>query len=127
MPLIIYATSKECAKAMGICQNSFYRYVCRMRGGKIQLRRWEVYEDGSESIVDENGEAISTKKERTQTDLTGKCGSCEYAKATEWGNSKVYVCCTNYEQLFSYVRNRKRPCRPRTTKACKHYSPKGDE
>lgn len=45
-PLIVYATSKECAKAMGIRLNSFYRYICRMRGGKIQLRKWAVYEDG---------------------------------------------------------------------------------
>lgn len=126
-PLIIYATSKDCAKAMGIKVNSFYRYICRMRGGKIELRKWVVYEDGKAIDNDECGATIKPKKERPPTDLTGKCGSCAYAKPADWENSKVYVCCTNYEQLFSYTRNRKRQCRPRTTKACKHYSQRGDE
>lgn len=44
-PLFIYGTSKECAKAMGIRLNSFYRYIVRMRQGKIKLRKWLVYED----------------------------------------------------------------------------------
>ena len=44
-PLVIYGTSKECAKAMGIRVNSFYRYIVRMRQGKIKLRKWLVYED----------------------------------------------------------------------------------
>lgn len=45
LPVAIYAGSKECAKAMGITINSFYRYICRMCGGKIKLRKWLVYED----------------------------------------------------------------------------------
>lgn len=45
LPVIIYADSDECAKALGITRNSFYRYICRMRGGKIKLRKWLVYED----------------------------------------------------------------------------------
>lgn len=45
MPLIIYGTSYECAEAMGITVNSFYRYLCRIREGKMQLRKWMVYED----------------------------------------------------------------------------------
>ena len=44
-PLIIYATSKECAKAMGITLNSFHRYLVRMRQGKIKPYKWAVYED----------------------------------------------------------------------------------
>ena len=44
-PLILYATSFECAEAMGVRLNSFYRYICRMRGGKIKLRKWLVYQD----------------------------------------------------------------------------------
>lgn len=44
-PLIIYATARECAEAMGIQIKSFYRYVMRMREGKIRLRKWAVYED----------------------------------------------------------------------------------
>ena len=47
-PLIVYASAKECAKAMGIKINTFYRYICRMRGGKIQLRKWQVYLDSEE-------------------------------------------------------------------------------
>ena len=45
LPVIIYASSKECAKAMGIRVNSFYRFVCRMRSGKYKQRKWLVYED----------------------------------------------------------------------------------
>ena len=45
VPLVVYGSSKVCAKAMGISLNSFYRYICRMRGGKINLRKWLVYED----------------------------------------------------------------------------------
>ena len=52
IPLIVYATSDECAKAMGIRRNSFYRYICRMRDGKFKIRKWLVYEDE----VDEDGE-----------------------------------------------------------------------
>lgn len=50
-PLIVYATSKECAKAMGISVKSFYRYIVRMRHG-IKMRKWSVYEDeqGEEDV-----------------------------------------------------------------------------
>lgn len=47
-PLIIYATAKECAKAMGIELKSFYRYIVRMRSGTTQLKKWAVYEDEPE-------------------------------------------------------------------------------
>lgn len=49
-PLIVYATATECAKAMGIKKNSFYRYIVRMRGGNIRLRKWAVYEDEVEDL-----------------------------------------------------------------------------
>lgn len=52
LPLILYATARECAKAMGIKVNSFYRYIVRMRGGKIRLRKWAVYEDEVEDLDD---------------------------------------------------------------------------
>ena len=45
MPILIYASSKECAKVMGIELHSFYRYLYRMRKGEIKLRKWLVYED----------------------------------------------------------------------------------
>jgi hypothetical protein len=37
---------------MGISVNSFYRYICRMRGGKIKLRKRAVYEDEVEDVED---------------------------------------------------------------------------
>lgn len=46
VPLIIYANSRDCAKAMGVTLNSFHRYMVRMRQGKIKLRKWAIYEDG---------------------------------------------------------------------------------
>lgn len=52
LPLIIYGTSKECAKAMGIKVNSFYRYIVRMRQGRIRLRKWAVYQDEKEDLED---------------------------------------------------------------------------
>ena len=54
MPLLLYATSGECAKAMGIKKNSFYRYVMRERQGKIKMRKWAVYEDEVEDLEDGN-------------------------------------------------------------------------
>ena len=52
MPLIIYGTSKECAEAMGITVNSFYRYIIRTRQGKIKAHKWLVYEDEVEDLED---------------------------------------------------------------------------
>lgn len=45
MPVIVYATAKECAEAMGVCLCSFYRYLTRLREGKIHTRKWDIYED----------------------------------------------------------------------------------
>lgn len=45
LPLILYGTSTECAEAMGVSRNTFYRYLVRMRQGKIKLRKWLVFED----------------------------------------------------------------------------------
>lgn len=52
VPLILYANSKECAKAMGITINSFYRSLMRTRQGKIKIRKWAVYEDEVEDMED---------------------------------------------------------------------------
>ena len=93
----------------------------------IELLRYVQYLGGlEEKIADHllaNGVKIVPKRE---TDLTGKCGSCEWAKPVDREHSKVYVCCTNKELLLSYTRNRKHTFRPRTTKACKHYKPQGE-
>ena len=52
MPLVIYGTAKECAEAMGVTLNSFYRYIMRIREGKIKIRKWLVYEDEVEELED---------------------------------------------------------------------------
>jgi hypothetical protein len=52
-PVIIYATSKECAEEMGIKLHSFYRHIVRTRQGKHKHRKWSVYEDEVEEL--ENG------------------------------------------------------------------------
>ena len=44
-PIIIYARSKDCAKAMGITLNSFYGYIARERSGKVKHEKWAIYED----------------------------------------------------------------------------------
>ena len=45
MPVLIYASAKECAEFMGITENAFFRFICRMRSGKYKQRKWLVYED----------------------------------------------------------------------------------
>ena len=45
VPLILYATAEECAKAMGISVKSFYRYVQWMQDGEHNTQKWNVYED----------------------------------------------------------------------------------
>jgi hypothetical protein len=40
MPVIIDGTAEECAKAMGVTLNSFYRTVCRAKQGR--LKRYTV-------------------------------------------------------------------------------------
>lgn len=44
-PVAIYETSKICALAMGIRVKSFYKYICRMRAGKIKTRKWIIYQE----------------------------------------------------------------------------------
>lgn len=47
LPLIIYASSQECAQVMGVTMPSFYSYVSRTKSGKV-TGRWLVYEDERE-------------------------------------------------------------------------------
>lgn len=47
-PIVIYGTSKECANAMGIRLNSFYKHIVRMRKGKTNTTKWLVFEDEKE-------------------------------------------------------------------------------
>ena len=53
MPLVIYRTAKECAEAMGITLHSFYRYLTRIRQGKIKIRKWLIYEDELDELEEE--------------------------------------------------------------------------
>lgn len=45
MPVMIYATSKECAEAMGVTLHTFYRYIHWERTGKGHQGKWAVFED----------------------------------------------------------------------------------
>lgn len=49
MPIIIHGTSRECAEALGITVNAFYRMVSRTRNRKPDAsRRYFVYIDDDE-------------------------------------------------------------------------------
>lgn len=54
-PIAIYATAKECAKAMGIKLNTFRKHISRIRGEK-NLRKWCIYEDELEDLEEQEGE-----------------------------------------------------------------------
>lgn len=60
-----------------------------------------------------------------QVDLSGKCGSCTYAKQVSevFGNAKCYVRCTNEEHLKTHCKRVSSELRQRTHKACKSYVP----
>ena len=51
LPLIIYGTSKECARAMGVTMNTFYRHVMQTRDEKTTPAKWLVYDDGEDEDV----------------------------------------------------------------------------
>lgn len=52
MPLIIYATAKECAEAMGCKVSTFFTYLSRFRKGKPYPKKFMIYEDEVEDIED---------------------------------------------------------------------------
>lgn len=59
-----------------------------------------------------------------ETDLTGKCGSCEFAEPVCYCGSMRYVKCTNEGLLKSRPnRSETSAIRPRTNKGCKRYTP----
>lgn len=45
MPIVIYGTAQECAKAMGITPGSFYKYVYRITNGLWKPIKWLVFVD----------------------------------------------------------------------------------
>ena len=63
------------------------------------------------------------KPPKKPTDLTGKCGSCEYAKPTSEFGSNCYIYCSNRDM---YRQRKVSYFKQRTTRACKRYKPKGE-
>ena len=60
----------------------------------------------------------------TETDLTGKCGSCAFSKPVRYCRSTSDVECTNEDLLKSRPnRGKVSAVRARTTKGCKRYTP----
>ena len=64
------------------------------------------------------------KSPRPETDLTGKCGSCSFAKPATFGRSPCYVECTNADHLSRRKTKYNWAKRQRTCKACKSYTPR---
>jgi hypothetical protein len=72
-----------------------------------------------------NGVMVTIKREKLPTDLSGKCGSCAFAKAELDKNGKdYYVRCTNPEHIAKYFRSKDKSLRQRTNPACRQYKPK---
>ena len=65
-----------------------------------------------------------TDESKQEISLRGKCGGCEYAKPAEWGRSKCHIECTNRPDRPN--RSKVAHLKPRTSKACKRYKPKGE-
>ena len=45
MPLLLYATAKECAEFMKVDQKTFYHTICRQRSGVHVYKKYEIFED----------------------------------------------------------------------------------
>lgn len=54
-PICIHGTSDECAKALGICRNTFYRQLNRQHNGQPP-KKYEIFEDGHHTKEDEEDE-----------------------------------------------------------------------
>lgn len=71
--------------------------------------------------------ANGVKAVGAETDLTGKCGSCAFAKPVRYSRSACYVRCTNEDLLKSRPnRGEASAIRARTNKGCKRHTPKED-
>ena len=72
---------------------------------------------------------VTVKVEKPPTDLSGKCGSCAFARVEpkKYGYVDSLVRCTNPEHLAKYCRGIDISLRQRTTKACKQYKQKNEE
>lgn len=107
------------------------RKAIRMRANLIELLNGVLTTEdvtSSEEVADHliaNCVTVTIKKEKPPTDLSGKCGSCAYAKAEpdKFGRD-YYVRCTNPEHIAKYFSKKDRSIRQRTNPACKQYKPK---
>lgn len=52
MPLIIGGTSAECAAAMGLTVPSFYSECSKLKHGKLESSKWEIFRDNGGEEVD---------------------------------------------------------------------------
>ena len=50
-PIVIYGTARECAEALGITRESFYKQLIREKRG-VPPKSYEIFEDGPESEED---------------------------------------------------------------------------
>lgn len=44
-PVVIFGTSDECARALGITRGSFYSKIAKERSGMHRSRKYEIFED----------------------------------------------------------------------------------
>ena len=52
MPIMIHGLSSECAAAMGITKNSFYRYMVQSEHG-VKGRKYEIFVDDPDEELEE--------------------------------------------------------------------------
>lgn len=48
MPIILYATSEECAKVLGVSRATFFSYLSRFKKGEPYPKKYLIYEDEME-------------------------------------------------------------------------------
>jgi hypothetical protein len=127
---------KEQKKGRWIADGCNVTYAEKRRAIRIRERLIELLLDAfemtdnelptMEQVADnliESGVTVRMKK--PPADLSGKCGSCAYAKAEpdNFGR-ECYVRCRNAEHIAKHFRGKDISLRQRTTPACKDYKQK---
>ena len=100
------------------------RRAVRVRTSLIDLlRSFHLRSEEAEILADyliENG--VTAKIKKPPTDLSGKCGSCVYAKAeSDNFGRECYVRCKNADHIAKHFHGKDKSLRQRTTPACKDY------
>lgn len=81
MPVILFATARECAAAMGVCLNTFFGYLSRFNKGYKYPKKYLIYEDeiDLDDITDEESYIIKppaiTETDRLVILSVAECGS----------------------------------------------------